>query len=278
MAEALDIYGELHAPGTRAPDRIGYAIDALLPFWQHNTLAHVTPSACARYVRERKVAAGTARRELGVLQAAINFMVKDGRLTRPVDVALPAKPPPRDRFLTVQEAAMLLNAARGMSRARGHLPLFILLGLYTGARKEAILSLRWPQVDMERGRINFAKPGEARTNKRRAHIPIPRKLMTFLRLAWIRRSGDLGTVLHIGGKPIQNIGKSFREAARKAGLSGVTPHTLRHTCGTWLAQDGVPIWEIAGWLAQDPDTTARIYAHHSPDFMDRARAATDRRK
>jgi hypothetical protein len=36
-----------------------------------------------------------------------------------------------------------------------HLPLFILVGLYGGARKEAILSLRWLQVDLDAGRIDF---------------------------------------------------------------------------------------------------------------------------
>jgi integrase len=40
---------------------------------------------------------------------------------------------------------------------RLYLPLFIVLGLYTGARKEAILSLRWPQIDLENKRINFKR-------------------------------------------------------------------------------------------------------------------------
>jgi integrase len=38
-----------------------------------------------------------------------------------------------------------------------YLPLFIVIGLYTGARKEAILSLRWSQIDLETSRINFAR-------------------------------------------------------------------------------------------------------------------------
>ena len=279
VATALDVYGEHHAPKVADPARIAYAIDALLPFWGDTRLSHITPSACDRYVRERKVSPGTARRELGTLAAAQAFMVRDGRLTHAVPVTLPPKPESKDRWLTVNEAARLLGAARNADgRARLHLPLFILIALYTGARKEAILSLRWPQVDMERGRINFALPGVRQTKKRRAHIPLPDKLRPFLRYAWERRSSDTGTVLHIGGKPIQRIDKGFRATVERAGLEGVTPHTLRHTRGTWLAQEGLPMWEIAGWLAQDPNTTARIYAHHSPDYMEAAKRAADRRR
>lgn len=289
VAEALELYGDLHAPKTADPVRIGYAIDALLPFWGANTLAQITPSACDRYVRERGVKASTAARELRVLRAAVNFLVRDGRLSRTVPVAMPPKPDGKDRFLTLNEAARLLNAARapqerdggrwvGGSKARAYLPLFILLGLYTGARSEAILSLRWPQVDLARGRIDFNPPGRTKTKKRRALIPIPRKLMTFLRYAWVRRSSDLGPVLHIDGKPIQRIHHGFANAVKRAGLGGVTPHTLRHTCGTWMALRGVPLHDIGAWLGHGDMRTTMLYAHHSPDFMDAAKLAMDRRK
>jgi hypothetical protein len=279
VGEALDLYGT--GPGAKAadPTRIGYAITALLPFWQDKTIAEINAASCDQYARHRDKAPGTVRRELGTLAAAINHIHREGVLTRAVPVTLPPKPAPKERWLTVSEAAKLLNAARtSTGRGRGYLPLFILIGLYTGARKEAILSLRWPQVDLARGRINFARPGIGQTKKRRPMLPMPARLRTFLHYAWQRRSSDTGTVLHIDGRPIQKLNRGFALAAGKAGLSDVTPHTLRHTRGTWLAQQGVPIWQIAGWLGQDPETTSQIYAHHHPDFMGEAMAAVDRRK
>lgn len=279
MAEALAIYAEQHAPTTADPTRIGYAITALLKFWSSYSLGQITPLACRRYVKARGVAPGTSRRELGTLSAAISFMFKNALLTRPVAVELPAKPASKDRWLTVQEAARLLGAARTAGgRSRQYLPLFILIALYTGARKEAILSLHWSQIDLDNGVMDFAIPGRAATKKVRPKLPIPDRIKPFLRYAWQRRSSDTGPVLHLDGKPLLRIDKGFRLAVAKAGLEGVTPHTLRHTRGTWLAQSGVPLWNIAGWLGQTTATTEKIYIHHHPDHLDAAKKATDRRR
>jgi integrase len=276
IADALTLYGEEHAPNTADPARIGYAITALLDFWGDCTLEQVTTQTCKAYARHRKRAAGTIRRELTTLRAAINFAYSEGRTTRAVPVWLPEAAPGRDRWLSRSEAAALLNAARAQGKARLYLPLFIVLALYTGARKEAILSLRWPQVDLARGVIDFNDPGRTRTNKRRSRIPIPDHLMTFLRLARMR-SGELGYVVNRDGHRIKDVKRSFAGACEHAGLQDVTPHTLRHTCGTWMAQSGVPLFEIGGWLGHSHERTVELYAHHSPDHLLRAKRAADRK-
>src|SRR5690606_22323449 len=52
----------------------------------------------------------------------------------------------------------------------------------------------------------------------------------------------------------------------------VTPYTLRHTAATWMAQVGVPLWEIAGHLGhQDTRMVEKHYAHHDPEFRKRAK-------
>jgi integrase len=279
VAEALATYIELRAPLTVAPDRIAHAVEALLPFWQKYTIAQITPTLCIKYQKARGLAPGTVRRELGVLTAAMKFLVADGQLTRAIPVALPPKPDHKDRWLTVNEAARLLNATRHSGgRARHYLPLFILIALYTGARKEAITSLRWSQVDLERKLMDFSIPGRVKTKKARPTLPIPNRLMFFLRAAWKRRSSDDGPVLHLDGKPLLRIDKGFRLAVARAGLKNVTPHTLRHTRGTWLAQEGLDLWKIAGWLGQDFATTQKIYTHHHPGHMDDALKAVDQRR
>lgn len=274
IADALADYGEERAPKTADPERIGHAIAALLPFWKDRMVADVTEATCNAYRRHRPRSDGTVRRELGALQAAIGHAVKHGRLTRPVHVFMPPKPQGRDRWLTRTELAALLRAARRERQSRLHLPLFILIGLYTGARKQAILGLRWRQVDLERGRIDFNPPGRIQTDKRRPVIPIPRGLLWFLRKAR-ERGGELGYVINHKGRPIGNIKRAFASAALNAGLQDVTPHTLRHTCGTWMAQQGVSLFAVARYLGHTTARTSELYAHHSPDFLEEARRALD---
>jgi integrase len=267
-----------HAPQAADPKRIGYAIAALVPFWDSRMVSDVTRETCRAYGRSRGKAPGTIRRELATLRAAINYAKDEGRITYAPTVHLPQKPEGKDRWLRREEAAALLNAARnGHASTRTYLPLFILIGIYTGARKGAILSLRWPQIDLVAERINFNEAGRARTSKGRAHIPIPRRLLTFLRLAR-RRGTDLGYVVHRDGAQLDNMKRAFNSACADAGLDDVTPHTLRHTCGTWLAQQGVPLDQIGGWLGHSDARTTQLYAHHHPDFMEQARNAADRRK
>lgn len=308
IADALTLYGTEHAPQAADPARIGYAITALVSFWGERMVDDITRETCRAYGRERDKAPGTIRRELATLRAAINYAKEEGRLTYAPTVHLPKKPEGKDRWLRRSEAAALVNAARnGHPSTRPYLPLFILIALYTGARKGAILSLRWPQVDLEAERINFNEAGRTQTSKRRAHIPIPRRLLTFLRLAR-RRGTDLGYVVHRDGARLGNMKRAFNTACIDAGLAkavmvkgiddqglpamvmkldedgapilrqDISPHVLRHTCGTWMAQAGVPLDKIGGWLGHSDARTTQLYAHHHPDFMEEARNAADRRK
>lgn len=287
----LAYYFAQHAPTCASPDRIRYCINALLPFWSERKVSEINRANCRAYgdyrneARPEGVKASTIRRELGTLVAALNFSVRDGKLTHAPYVPLPEKSEPKERWLTVQEAARLVREARkGGGNSRSYLPLFILLGLYTGARSEALLSLTWDRVDLIRQRIDFQIPGRKRTKKRRPTVPIPRQLMTFLRLAYAKRPeqfeqcSDGGPVIHDDGAPLIKINRSLKAAARRGGMDDVTAHTLRHTCGTWMAQQGTPLWHISGWLGQDVETTERIYAHHHPDYMDVAKRGVERSK
>ena len=92
-----------------------------------------------------------------------------------------------------------------------------------------------------------------------------------------RRGSDLGYVLHINGKRIGNIKKGFAAACRRAGVKGVSPHTLRHTAATWLMQAKTDVWEAAGFLAMSRETLERVYGHHHPDYMRGAAEAISKR-
>lgn len=53
----------------------------------------------------------------------------------------------------------------------------------------------------------------------------------------------------------------------KINLEHVTPHTLRHTSGTLMAQAGIDIFMIAKMLGHSVAKTSELYAHHKPDYL-----------
>ena len=111
VTDILNDYVLEHGAEVMASDRIAYAVPPLTDFFEGNTVADITEETCRRYHETRARSAGTVRRELGVLRAAINHAHKRGRLTRVVPVNLPERPPARERWLTRSEVARLLRAA-----------------------------------------------------------------------------------------------------------------------------------------------------------------------
>lgn len=278
ISDALDLYGLHHARTVSAPERIGYAIDALLGFWSGNTVSDIKGPTCRSYLNHRLqqgVKDTTVRRELGTLSAAINWSGTEGYLTDVPKVWKPAPGTPKDRWLTRDEAAALIRAARQSPKARKHLSLFILIGIYTCTRKAAILGLQrsanttggW--VDLDRRLIYRKSDSKTQTKKRQPPAPIPPRLRRFL-------NGGGRYLIEHNGKPLKDIKRAFATACREAGLEGVTPHTLRHTGITWIVQAGVPLWEVAGFAGCTVEEIERTYAHHAPDHLSRAVNALNR--
>lgn len=43
------------------------------------------------------------------------------------------------------------------------------------------------------------------------------------------------------------------------------PHSIRHTCASWLVQKGVPLYEVQHLLGHESFETTQRYAHLQPD-------------
>ena len=142
----------------------------------------------------------------------------------------------------------------------------ILIAMTTGARAGAILGLTWGRVDMERGRIDFVDPERAETKKRRAVVPVGVPVITALRDA--RQYAQTPFVIEYMGKPVASITTAFRRAARDSGVRPVpTPHLLKHSVVSWLAEAGRPLDEIADLTATNRATVLRIYRKFSPEYL-----------
>jgi len=69
------------------------------------------------------------------------------------------------------------------------------------------------------------------------------------------------------GQRIANLKNSFASACKRAGLKGVTPHTLRHTCASWLVMAGRPILEVRDILGHSTIKMTERYAHLAPENL-----------
>ena len=256
-----------------APQALKDRAKPILRTFRDKLPRHIRKEHCRSYVAARRnsgISDATIRTELGFLSTALNYAKREGWIDDKPYIEMPPAPPPRERWLTEGEAKRLLRAAHPF-----HLRLFIMIALNTGSRSGAVLDLTWDRVDLETRRIDFNVPGRPRTKKRRTTAPINGTLHVELKTALERATCEF--VIEWGGRQVSSIKKSFREAAGRAKLEDVTPHTLRHTAATWMVQKGIPMWEIAGLLGHsDPGTTARVYAKHSPEYLEDAVAAIDK--
>ena len=268
VSEILDAYLADRQGRVEAYAALHYACLSLKRHLGDLHANHITRERTRRYAAQRRkdgkkvgnpprpapISNGTIIRELVTLRAALR---QAGHHDAALRVETPQAPAPRDRWLTRPEAEKLLAAAKSH-----HVWVFILLALYTGARTGAILTLTWRQVDLTRGLIDY---GAGHGNKRRGATPIPGPLLAALREA--RPAATQDRVIEARGRPVSSIKKGVMAAARRAKLTGVTPHVLRHTCATWLAIGGRPMSEIARYLSISEGVAERVYAKHSPDYL-----------
>ncbi|MGC9327935.1 MAG: tyrosine-type recombinase/integrase [Candidatus Hinthialibacter sp.] len=73
----------------------------------------------------------------------------------------------------------------------------------------------------------------------------------------------------MGDGHIKDFRKTFDLITQKADLEWVTPHVLRHTFGSILAQEGIPIQQIAKLMGHsDIRVTIKHYTALLPSNLD----------
>jgi len=302
VSVALATWLEHHAANLKSGGRSAQAAVFLLDFFGSRLVSDITPETLNAYVKWRRdtgrgtrtispatkdapavysvLTDTTIRLELATLRAALRWSVENGYLTHSPVIKLPGSPAKRERWLTRDEADALIAECR-----EPYLRLFVIVALYTGARKQAVLSLRWVQVDFASKLIYLRAPGERKTTKGKATIPIADPLLDAMKAAkstaktpWVIELTEeqANRIRAAGLAPVGDIKKGFANACRRARLSDVTPHTLRHTCGSWLAQAGVDMFRIAEWLGHTYAQTSELYSHLSPDHLRSAADALSR--
>jgi integrase len=313
VTDVLAVYAQDVAVNHAKPHKTAERLLQLSEWWGDKMLSEVNGRSCREYVEWRKkqawksarpdktgrqartVGNGGARRELEDLRAAVNHYRREGYCRELIDVILPPKGEPRDRFLTRSEAAQLLwhmwryrepqtihrgpragEVIRGGKKKRQHLARFLLVGIYTGTRAAAICSAAFDNkpgqswVDLETGLYHRLAVGKKKTNKRQPPVRLPDRLIAHM-TRWRDKGKSREYVVEYHEnlrKPVGEVNKGFASAVRDAGLpDDVTPHVLRHTCATWLMQRGASPWDAAHYLGMTEKMLQEVYGHWHPDYQ-----------
>ena len=289
----LNIYVK---PTVRLKTYEGYADIARLhicPFLGSYQLQSIMP-ADIQTLLNQKAASGLSKRTLqyivSTLRPALKQAVLDGLIIRnPAEaVKLPRglKPSTPKRALSRDDVRKLLIE----TEANQKLDLAIRVLLETGMRIGELLALSWDDVNFNTGTISVSKSlsstkseGRIITSPKTASsirtIPLTSSLVHKL-MQWkanqaeerlligedYLKSDAVFTMLFGNRMRQEWLSDNLRKAANKAGVTGCSPHILRHTFASRLMESGVDIKTAQELLGHSSSRMIiEIYAHSSED-------------
>jgi integrase len=274
VEKAINRYKESVLPtkkdGKKQEAQLDWWVDEIGPY----TLADVSPALLgeSRDKLAQDRAPATVVRYLAALSHVFTVAMREwGWLEdNPMrKVTKPKEPRGRVRFLSEDETGpkgetiegertRLLKACDESSNA--YLKTVVVLALSTGMRQGEILNLRWPDVDLNTGRIilHETKNGERRVVPLLGHA---RELLK--ELSRVRR---LDTDLLFPGRNPQKpvfIRTPWLEAVKAAGIEDFKFHDLRHSAASYMLMSGASLGEIAELLGHKTLQMVKRYSHLS---------------
>ena len=172
--------------------------------------------------------------------------------------------PPRKQvlpdILSRNEVNAMINATREL-----RYQVFIILAFSSGMRIGEILSLKTPDIDREHHRIHV-RQGKGKKDR---YAPLTDRTYEALRRlwashrnpSWLFPCGQSPSQRAVADKPMHrgSTQKAIKQIALDARLNKpVSPHTLRHSFGACLTEDGLNLRAIQQAMGHEsPVTTAR---------------------
>ncbi|MDR1943465.1 MAG: tyrosine recombinase XerC [Synergistaceae bacterium] len=206
-------------------------------------------------------------RKLSAIKGFARFLALRGALDGDISAGLkgPRQRQGLPRALAYDDVMRLLDeGVRGNKKElRDSLILELMYG--SGLRVSEAASLKWEDVDVEERWLRVSGKG----SKERL-VPF-NSVTKELLLRWKAESLARGLPTE-GGAPVFFAGKSQADrltertihrmvasAAKKVGLFGVTPHTLRHSFATHMLENGAPLRVIQELLGHESLVTTQRY-------------------
>ena len=170
----------------------------------------------------------------------------------------------RERFLNDDEIERLWYALESGEEAPQAVTAIKLL-LLTGCRMGEILTLRWDDIDWDRGvlRLRDTKTGASKRYVGEPVLDLLRGLPWRNESPWVIPGANLE-------RHWVNLAKSWGRIRERAGLTGARLHDLRHTHASTAAGLGLSLPMIGKLLGHTQAATTQRYAHLAEDPVRRA--------
>lgn len=173
----------------------------------------------------------------------------------------------RVRFLSDGERERLFAACKASVWPR--LYLLVLMAITTGARRGELEGLRWGNIDAEKATayVDQTKNGDRKV--------LPLLPAVLAELERFRPKDQNALVFCSTRRPAQayNTSMVFADALKAAKVKDFRFHDLRHSCASYLAQNGATLLEIADVLGHRQLSVTRRYSHltttHKAKLMQR---------
>ena len=212
-----------------------------------------------------KLSENSKRRLISAVRGFYKFLMFDGHIkNNPAeDLVAPQKGVYLPRFLNRSEIETLL-AVPDTSTEIGLRDRAILELMYaSGLRVSEAANVRINDIDLDGGILTTTGKG-SKTRR----VPVGSSAIEWIRsyLALRRKKENIeidNMFVNAAGSPIdrQVIYVSITQYAEKCGLTGVSPHTLRHSFATHLIQNNADIRSVQQMLGHADISTTQIYTH-----------------
>lgn len=245
----------------------GFVESQGLAQWGAVSLAHLQEYLAA--MEGRGLSARSRARKLSALRQFYRFLQREEKVlsqASPVELLDSPRLPRRlPKVLTEGEVAALLEGP-DPATPKGQRDAALLELLYaTGLRVSELVGLTLKQLDLRRGVVRPMGKG----SKERV-VPMVAKAVAKLELYLAQGRPQLlkgrqsqHLFVNRWGGPLtrQGFWKILKEYARKQGVVGLSPHTLRHSMATHLLSRGANLRVLQLLLGHADLATTQIYTH-----------------
>ena len=201
----------------------------------------------------------TANRFLSISSPVFNKAIEWGLLDKnPVAGIKKHKEKSRDRYIVIEEIPRFFEVLK--EDANKKIRDFILLSLYTGARKSNVLSMSWENISFDDK--TWYMPGDSTKNGESQLLPLVDKAIKILKAR--KKCSEAGNKWVFPSPTsasghLQEPKNAWRRILKKAGIEDLRLHDLRRTVGSWMSIAGANTYIIGKALNHKNSQSTDVY-------------------